>query len=146
MEKSKEIYLKRKAEQFNNILELVNPQIPKEQMNAQKIGSFHAICEDLLLLNLNTDPDITSAIQRFFDEDNKIVTKINTLISQMNILTDQRFNLCNNFYKGYTKIITTSENNLFNQKQDSDNPSEEKKQLIDINAEVDKTIEQNTQE
>ena len=101
MNNSQKLYLKRKAEQLNSIINVTDPKITKDQ----KIASIHAVCEDMILLNLENSPDITSVVNQFFNEDKKKAEQIVSIVQKINSVWNERFELCKNFNTGLQDML-----------------------------------------
>ena len=106
MEKHQEIYIKRKAGHLQSLLDMKNPgNMTDEQLNLQKITGCHSICEDLYLVGLNDNPNITAAVTQLFDTDQKFIKDIQSLYEDIKKLTDKRLSLINGFVKSLNKLV-----------------------------------------
>lgn len=116
MNKSEELYLRRKADQMKAMLD--SPTYQPEQ----KLIAFHAIGEDLLLLQLETDPDVTKTVKQLFETDEDIVKDMNECSKKIQSimesnkelqdiqnhfkeLNEERFDMIKNFYKSFRKLL-----------------------------------------
>ena len=66
----------------------------------QQFIAFFAICEDLLLLKI---PGITSTVKQLFDENKRIIDKINIIYKTVNEIIEGNENI-NSFKKEITEL------------------------------------------
>lgn len=135
MKKYQEVYLKRKIEQVENIMNMANPgNITDEQLKVQKVTGCLNLFEDLYLLGLDDNPNVTSAVEQLFQTDEKYLKDIQKLYEEIKVHTNKRIDLINGFINGIKGIIqTTPETPEFNMKP-------EEKSIDTIHENVDKQL------
>lgn len=123
MNESEKLYMESKKKQMEAILN--SKQYQKDQQHIM----FDAILEDLLLLKLEENPDLTGTIKYYLDAEQEIITKLNQILMDLNKkieelpeikekreriteLADERYDLMKNFYKSYKNLVKPKEESI----------------------------------